>query len=83
MIEIKTTNRGFELAEFTDYNGCNCSLQQSSLAIMEPPGTSAIWLGRDGNRMHLNLEQVKELLPILETWVNEGNFVASAPSTGK
>lgn len=45
--KIKRTNRGFELIEFHDYYGAKCSLQQSSLAIYEKPGASAIWLGVD------------------------------------
>ena len=41
----KKTQRGFQVVEFSDYNGAECSLQQSSLAIFNPPGSSAIWLG--------------------------------------
>jgi len=39
-IEMKRTERGFEIGEFTDYYGVKCSIQQSSLATM-----NAIWLG--------------------------------------
>lgn len=76
--EIKTNPRGFEFIEFEDYNGQSCSLQQSSLALYEPPGTSAIWLGVGDQRMHLSLEQTQALLSILETWVKEGSFASSA-----
>lgn len=39
------TNRGFDLVEFTDRYGAECSLQKSSLATED-----AIWLGvNDGN----------------------------------
>lgn len=41
------TSRGFELVEFTDHYGKRCSLQQSSLAIYQKPGSSAVWLGTD------------------------------------
>ena len=44
--ETKNT-RGFRLVKFTDKYGARCSLQQSSLAESEKPGTSAIWLGID------------------------------------
>lgn len=39
------TRRGFEIIEFRDINWIQCSLQASSLAEREEPGTSAIWLG--------------------------------------
>lgn len=71
---IETTARGFEIICFKDYNDNNCSLQQSSLALYEPPGTSAIWLGIDENRMHLSLEQVKVLAGTLQEWVDGGTF---------
>lgn len=50
----KQTSRGFALLQFKDHNGVRCSLQTSSLAIYEEPGTSAIWLGcDDANPRHL------------------------------
>lgn len=33
--------------EFKDHYGHPCSLQASSLAIYQQPGTSAVWLGVD------------------------------------
>jgi hypothetical protein len=42
---VTRTNRGFEIVEFRDINEVPCSLQASSLAIYEQPGTSAVWLG--------------------------------------
>lgn len=42
---VKTTSRGFEIIEFSDCYGEKCSLQASSLAEYEKPGTSAVWLG--------------------------------------
>lgn len=41
------TQRGFPIVEFTDCYGEKCSLQASSLAEREQPGTSAVWLGVD------------------------------------
>ena len=56
-MQIKRTQRGFELVSFKDFNHTACSLQQSSLAIYATPGSSAVWLGMDGMsgdvRMHL------------------------------
>jgi len=44
---VARTARGFELLEFKDRYGTPCSLQASSLAEYEKPGTSAVWLGPD------------------------------------
>lgn len=44
----KKSGRGFPLVEFKDFYDIPCSIQASSLAIYEQPGTSAIWLGCDG-----------------------------------
>ena len=43
----RRSGRGFPLVEFKDYYGAPCSIQASSLAIYQQPGTSAIWLGVD------------------------------------
>lgn len=45
--KVERTSRGFELVTFKDQYDVPCSLQASSLAIYEQPGTSAIWLGVD------------------------------------
>jgi hypothetical protein len=86
---VKKTGRGFELIEFCDYNGDNCSLQASSLAIYEKPGTSAIWLGCEKNapvhlghelspRMHLSYKQVQALVSHLQNWLENGSFKKAA-----
>lgn len=47
--KLKKTERGFEYAEFTDYNGVSCSIQKSSLATED-----AIWLGcNEADPQHL------------------------------
>lgn len=71
---VERTGRGFEIIHFTDRNGEVCSLQQSSLADFEQPGTSAIWLGIQNNRMHIDFEQAKKLVATLQRWINEGTF---------
>ena len=73
-MEIKKTERGFELISFKDFCGAECSLQQSSLALYDKPGMSAIWFGQGDTRMHINLELMKELLPHLQNWVKDGSF---------
>lgn len=40
-MEFDNTNRGFKIGNFTDANGVDCSLQESSIAADE----SHIWLG--------------------------------------
>lgn len=47
---VSRTGRGFEIVKFTDRYGEKCSLQASSLAEHEKPGTSAVWLGVDDAR---------------------------------
>jgi hypothetical protein len=42
---VELTARGLEVVKFTDCYGATCSLQASSLAHYEKPGTSAVWLG--------------------------------------
>jgi hypothetical protein len=82
------TNRAFEIILFQDRYGTPCSLQQSSLADFEQPGSSAVWLGVDQQlsghdgifdpanqtRMHLDLAQVKALICVLEQWLTNGHF---------
>jgi hypothetical protein len=71
--EMEATTRGFEIIHFEDRNGEACSLQQSSLADYEPPGSSAVWLGTD-RRMHLTISQVEKLVAHLQAWVETGSF---------
>lgn len=71
---VKRTARGFQWIEFTDYYGEQCSLQASSLAIYDKPGTSAIWLGLGEDRMHLDVEHVEKLVAHLKAWLRKGKF---------
>lgn len=71
VIEMKsfTTNRGFTLITFRDQRGVECSLQKSSAA-----NYNCIWLGTPNNRMHLTQDQVRELLPLLQHFVDTGKL---------
>ena len=83
---VKKTGRGFELIEFKDRYGVQCSLQQSSLWDGEhAPGASAVWLGVDANqfsqngeplspRMHLDVNLARALIAVLQRWVDSGSF---------
>ena len=73
-MDIKQTFRGFPFIEFEDSNNKICSLQKSSVVTEH-----FIWLGVEkdcasnkvlmDSRMLLNREQVKELLPHLQTFI--------------
>lgn len=43
--KVQHTLTGWEYIEFKDHYDQGCSLQVSSLAEYEKPGTSAVWLG--------------------------------------
>lgn len=87
-MEVKATERGFELIEFIDHNGAECSLQQSSMTdLNHDAGATAVWLGCDKNalphighdmspRMHLDRERVIQLVTHLQSWLETGSFEA-------
>jgi len=72
--EIQITQRAFEYVEFTDLYGLKCSLQQSSIALTEQPGAGAVWLGIKNARMHLDVDGVRNLVDVLEHWLDTGCF---------
>jgi len=78
MIKKDTTDKGWDVRVFADLYGARCSIQKSSLATKD-----AIWFGvhEDMNgkditkaRMHLDVEMVKQLLPILQHFVETGEL---------
>lgn len=75
---INHNPRGFEVIEFNDHYGRKCRLQQSSLALYETPGTSAVFFGvdtADGKSLaHITLEQVTALIAHLQAWASTGSF---------
>lgn len=78
-MQIEHTERGFQIIRFTDLYNNHCSLQQSSLAVYEQPGSGAIWLGLSGDRMHISFEQAQELSKYLQVWIETGRFDMGAP----
>lgn len=60
------------MAQFEDLYDRGCSLQESSIAILEQPGAGAIWLGVGDDRMHLSRPLVKELIVALVEWLDTG-----------
>lgn len=88
--EVRETDRGFEKVAFKDDYDKECSLQQSSaIGTCPTPGGSFVWLGMNSPdcpmvrpenlppmfcRMHLNREQVFDLIQLLTNWHNTGSF---------
>jgi hypothetical protein len=77
VMQVELTPRGFEIIRFKDHYDFDCSLQQSSLAEFEQPGSSAVWFGVGDNRMHLGVELLRQLIPHLQQWLETGSFVLS------
>ncbi len=73
-MKIEHTDRNFEIIDFVDRYGKACTLQQSSLADFKQPGSSAIWFGVGDQRMHIAVDQLKELIPHLQAWIETGSF---------
>ena len=76
---VFTTHRGFDVIEFKDAHRVECILQQSSAIDdtergMEHPGSSFVWLGTQGQRMHLSRDQVTALVGHLQTWLELGSL---------
>lgn len=70
---MRTTNRGFAIADFRDSCDAPCTIQKSSLASED-----CIWLGvhkPGSDRMHLTQEQVADLLPLLQRFVETGELI--------
>lgn len=78
---IEYEHRGFRGFRFFDTYRVECSIQESSVAA-DP----RIWLGVDQSpggsdgrsyephRMHLNIEQAKDLIDLLECFVENGDL---------
>lgn len=83
---IGETGRGFALVEFKDMYQQGCSLQKSSLADRHAVWLGVDNTGPEikdingkvnsdvGVRMHLTQDQVYELLPILQKFVDTGEL---------
>jgi hypothetical protein len=61
---------GWGYVVFEDSFGQVASIQEDSVADYLPPGSSALWIGKDSDRIHLHLEGVKWLIAELQTWVD-------------
>lgn len=79
LAEIQVTDRGFEIGYFSDANGSECVVQQSSAIgnhydAYDRPGSLFVWLGVKGSAMHLDRDQVKALIDVLQTWSDTGSL---------
>ena len=63
------TENGLKIFGFEDTYKRNCSIQESSFAS-EP----RIWFGMGKDPMHLDIEKVEEILPILSKFVETGSL---------
>lgn len=68
-MKLEVTNRGFYIATGFDLYSEGYSVQDSSLAEI-----SAIWLGGQDGRAHLNQEMVADLIPLLQRFVDTGSI---------
>ena len=64
-----TSDRGMRYYEFADHNGRQCRVHDSSLA--ESPH---IWIGEHDHPMHLSQDAVREIIPLLEHFVEHGRL---------
>lgn len=71
---VQRTDRGYPLVRFADRDDRPCSIQASELALYARPGTSALWLGTDLERMHLDRAQVEALVAHLSAWLRTGSL---------
>jgi hypothetical protein len=60
---------GFPQALFLDYYDRLCSIEISTLA-----DARCIWIGVGSHRMHLSMEDIQKLLPILEEFAETGHI---------
>ena len=79
--ECKKTSRGFQIIDFQDSHANACELQQSSATDdtergLSNPGSSYVWLGLSGQRMHLHREHVHKLICVLQGWLQDGKIDA-------
>jgi len=71
MAKTKKTNRNFGYIDFKDNYKQECSIQESSNVIPH------LWIGIEkdlegedvNQRMHLNVKQIKKIIPILQYFV--------------
>jgi len=75
--KISATEKGFPIIIFKDYYGMECSVEMSTLALYEQPGSSALWIGPDKKRMHMERDQVISLVMVLDSWLQTGEFLNS------
>lgn len=77
MIQLKASPKGLLRGEFTDLQGQECSIQESS-----EQSEDCLWLGPETDmhgemvlgRMRLSREMIKELIPLLRSFVTSGSL---------
>lgn len=69
-LNASLTNRGFGLIQFKDLYGVDCRIQDSSSAEK-----ACLWIGTEKDSMHLTRQMVKQLLPVLNEFVKQGDWL--------
>lgn len=67
-IEIKKSKRGNNYIEFEDTYEAECILKEDD---------DSIWLGKVDDKMNLDRERVKALLPYLQRFAETGSIIDS------
>ena len=84
-MRVTMTAQGFQSLQFTDQAGNRCIAEQSrevdpSNPTSDHAGSSYLLLGRQDAPVQLSIDQVGELVEYLEKWLENGQFVRSAPN---
>ncbi len=74
-LQIDALKGGVPLIRFRDSFGRPCSLQEAKLGLLP-----AIWLGLNEMRMHLDQKGVRQILPLLQHFVETGQLQHLASS---
>jgi hypothetical protein len=82
-MQVTTTPRGLQRISFVDHDDQPAILEQTSgidyaNPTFDQPNSSFVLFGRKDAPVKLNMDQVAELVGYLQTWLEEGVFVAGA-----
>ena len=82
-MKVVRSERGFERIVHDSYANepvPDCTLVGASSAIgnyedsWDRPGSSFLWIGNTDHAMHINRDEVRELIVHLQSWVESGNL---------
>ena len=88
-MQVTTTPRGLQRISFVDHDDQPAILEQTKgidygNPTFDEPNNSFVLLGRKDAPIKLNMDQVAALVGYLNTWLEEGAFMAgAAPARAK